>query len=89
MEGRQQIDVLQGNAAETLIVSINARNKSLPELNLPSFQHRHRISPGGLDLLDLHIGIPPSVTVQERRLHAFDMLRRGADREHAGVAPLQ
>src|SRR6516165_4102386 len=45
MAGRQQINVLQGNAAEALIVGAKDRSEILSEMNLPAFQHRHRLPP--------------------------------------------
>src|ERR1700756_1843995 len=46
--GRQQIDLLQGDAAEALIVGAKDRSQVLSEVNLAAFQHRHRVAAGGL-----------------------------------------
>src|SRR6185437_4117552 len=71
------------------IVRPDDRSEVLPEVNLAALQHRHGVAPGGLDQFHLHIGIVLGVAMQEHRLHAFDMLRRGADLEDADIAALQ
>ena len=89
MAGGQQIDMVQHANAEALIVGLDHGPRILSQMNLVPFQHGRDVEAGRLEQLHLDLGIAFRIAVQKRRQHAFDVLRRPRDFEHAGVALLE
>lgn len=85
----EELDGFQWLLSEASVIQPSRVKQILPEMDFATFQHGQDLAARPFAHSHFHAGIALSVLVQKLRKYAFDMLRRGADFQHALVSASQ
>src|SRR5262245_33757051 len=85
----EQLDRFQWLLSEALVVQPNCVKQILCEMDFATFQHGQDLTARPFAHSHFHAGIALGVFVQKMRKHAFDVLGRGGDFQHALVSASQ